>query len=74
MAGAGKRFIDAGYSSPKPLIRAKGEPMYRIATRSLPLDFAENLIFCIKKSDHDVLYDDIYKNFSNYNLKTLKNE
>ena len=44
MAGAGRRFIDAGYLNPKPLISVKGKPLYEWALQSL-----ENL---------EILYDE----------------
>ena len=36
MAGDGKRFIDAGYTTPKPLIEINGLPMIVHAAKSLP--------------------------------------
>ena len=36
MAGAGQRFVDAGYSVPKPLIRVDGQQMFLRAARCLP--------------------------------------
>jgi len=36
MAGAGKRFLDAGYNVPKPLIEINGTPMVVHAAKSLP--------------------------------------
>jgi dTDP-glucose pyrophosphorylase len=36
MAGAGQRFVDAGYTVPKPLIDVGGLPMIVHAARSLP--------------------------------------
>jgi dTDP-glucose pyrophosphorylase len=36
MAGAGQRFVDAGYRVPKPLIDVAGQPMIVRAARSLP--------------------------------------
>ena len=36
MAGAGQRFVDAGYSVPKPLIDIHGKPMIVRAAESLP--------------------------------------
>lgn len=36
MAGAGQRFVDAGYTVPKPLIDVGGQPMIVHAARSLP--------------------------------------
>jgi dTDP-glucose pyrophosphorylase len=36
MAGAGQRFVDAGYTIPKPLIVIRGVPMIVRAARALP--------------------------------------
>lgn len=36
MAGAGQRFVDAGFTVPKPLINVGGQPMIVHAARSLP--------------------------------------
>jgi len=36
MAGAGKRFLDAGYTAPKPLIEVNGSPMFFQAGQYLP--------------------------------------
>lgn len=32
-AGLGSRFFDVGYTAPKPLIKARGEPMIRLVAR-----------------------------------------
>lgn len=45
MAGKGKRFIDAGYITPKPLIKAKGKTLLQWGVDSLPLDMCDKLIF-----------------------------
>ncbi len=36
MAGLGQRFVDAGYTLPKPLVEVAGEPMVVRAVRDLP--------------------------------------
>jgi len=67
MAGAGSRFSKAGYALPKPLIPAFGEPMYRHAVRSLPLDRAETLICLIRRDAHaSTLRRDIEQVFHAY--------
>jgi UDP-N-acetylglucosamine diphosphorylase / glucose-1-phosphate thymidylyltransferase / UDP-N-acetylgalactosamine diphosphorylase / glucosamine-1-phosphate N-acetyltransferase / galactosamine-1-phosphate N-acetyltransferase len=67
MAGAGSRFRRAGYDLPKPLIPAFGEPMYRHAVRSLPLDRAETLICLIRRDAHAaMLRRDIERAFHAY--------
>ena len=43
MAGVGQRFIDAGYTQPKPLLDVAGKPMIMRAAESLP--HAEEWIF-----------------------------
>ena len=48
MAGNGKRFLDAHYKIPKPLIKINGIPMFVRAARALPK--ADCFIFiCLKK-------------------------
>lgn len=59
MAGAGKRFREAGFKKPKPLIDVLGEPMVKWALKSV--DFLEKvknyqLIFVILK-EHDEEYN-----------------
>jgi len=67
MAGAGSRFSRAGYDLPKPLIPAFGEPMYRHAVRSLPLDQADALICLIRRGAHaPLLRRDIERTFHAY--------
>ena len=46
MAGAGKRFVDAGYNLPKPLIPVSGLPMVVRAVRNLPP--ASRLVFVLQ--------------------------
>ena len=50
MAGLGSRFVDAGFTRPKPLIDVRGRPMYAWATESLPLDGSTRLIFVLLAS------------------------
>lgn len=50
MAGRGQRFVDAGFTAPKPLIDVGGRPMYSWAVDSLPLELAARLIFvCLRE-------------------------
>lgn len=51
MAGKGQRFIDAGYSLPKMLIKAKGKTLLEWSIDSLPLDLCSKLVF-IGLSEH----------------------
>ena len=54
MAGAGKRFSDAGYIFPKPLIEVDNKPMIQLVIESLNLD--ANYIFIIQK-EHQVKFN-----------------
>ena len=54
MAGAGKRFFDAGYVFPKPLIEVDNKPMIQWVIESLKLD--ANYIFIIQK-EHQEKYN-----------------
>ena len=50
MAGRGRRFVEAGYLKPKPLIEVLGAPMFTWALKSLPLALADRLIFlCLEE-------------------------
>lgn len=68
MAGRGKRFQEAGFKFPKPLIDVLGVPMYTWAIRSLPLELVNQVVFiCLKEHlDNYGLKYDILKRFSNY--------
>jgi HAD superfamily hydrolase (TIGR01509 family) len=48
MAGAGTRFIDAGYTFPKPLIEVNGKPMIQLVVENIGLD--ANYIFVVQKA------------------------
>ncbi|MCB0395448.1 MAG: glycosyltransferase family 2 protein [Flavobacteriales bacterium] len=50
MAGAGQRFVDAGYEIPKYLIQAKGKSLLEWSVDSLPLDICSRLIFVVLAS------------------------
>ncbi len=54
MAGAGKRFVDAGYVFPKPLIEVNNKPMIQLVLESLNLN--ANYIFIIQK-EHQIKYN-----------------
>lgn len=47
MAGHGQRFVDAGWSVPKPMIDVLGTPMFRIAVDALPLGPDDGLTFVV---------------------------
>mgnify|MGYP002639702565 FL=1 len=47
MAGRGKRFEDAGYSFPKPIIEVNGKPMIQIIIENL--NFSDQHIFITRK-------------------------
>lgn len=45
MAGRGSRFAEAGYATPKPLLKAHGKTLLEWSVDSLPLQLCERLIF-----------------------------
>ncbi len=51
MAGAGRRFQEAGYTFPKPLIEINNKPMIQWVLESLKLD--GNFIFIVQKEHQD---------------------
>lgn len=51
MAGAGSRFINAGYTFPKPLIEVNGKPMIQIVVENLNVD--ANFIFIVRKEHRE---------------------
>ena len=54
MAGAGQRFVDGGYDTPKPLIEVDELPMIVQAANSLPV--ADHWIFICRK-EHVLKYE-----------------
>ena len=54
MAGAGQRFVDGGYDTPKPLIEVDELPMIVQAANSLPV--ADRWIFICRK-EHVLKYE-----------------
>ena len=62
MAGLGKRFIDKGYKTPKPLILINKQPMFVRAVKSLPK--SDLLIFiCLKEHVKKFKIDKVIKSF-----------
>ncbi|WP_175345375.1 glycosyltransferase family 2 protein [Bradyrhizobium sp. ORS 375] len=73
MAGEGRRFADAGFAAPKPLIPVLGEPMYRHSVRSLPLHRSAKLIFVILRDRHtERLRTDIEEAFAVYRPEVVE--
>ena len=56
MAGAGSRFLKAGYSVPKYLIEKNGKTLLELSLSSLPLEFARKVVFVAMK-EHTQKYD-----------------
>ncbi len=54
MAGKGSRFIEKGYTFPKPLIEIKGKPMIQLVVENLtPKDIDHRFIFIVRKEHCD---------------------
>ena len=51
MAGAGSRFMQAGYTFPKPLIEVNGKPMIQVVVDNLGLE--ANYIFVVQKEHRE---------------------
>tara|TARA_R100000306_G_scaffold42211_2_gene40985 strand:- start:7838 stop:9208 length:1371 start_codon:yes stop_codon:yes gene_type:complete len=60
MAGAGNRFVQAGYTFPKPLIEVNGKPMIQLVVENLNIE--ANFIFIVQQ-----------KHYRDYNLQYLLN-
>ena len=60
MAGAGSRFVNAGYTFPKPLIEVRGKPMIQIVVENIGLE--ANYHFVVQKQHRE-----------KYNLDTMLN-
>lgn len=73
MAGLGSRFVQAGFTTPKPLIPVEGRPMYAWAVESLPLQYASSLIFVLLRTmpSYEKLRDDILTRYANSNPVVL---
>lgn len=50
MAGRGSRFVDAGYSLPKPLIPIFGTPMIRLVIENIRPSIAHQFVFIAQRS------------------------
>ena len=53
MAGAGKRFLEAGYSFPKPLIDINGKPVIQLVIENLKPTCPHKFIFICQKEHYD---------------------
>ena len=62
MAGDGKRFKDAGYSTPKPLIKVDGKPMVIKALESLP-KASKNILIVRKDQLNIVEFKSLLNNY-----------
>jgi HAD superfamily hydrolase (TIGR01509 family) len=60
MAGAGTRFVNAGYTFPKPLIEVNGKPMIQVVVENLNIE--ANYTFIVQK-----------KHYEKYSLQYLLN-
>ena len=60
MAGAGSRFVQAGYTFPKPLIEVNGKPMIQVVVDNLNID--SHYVFIVQE-----------EHFHKYNLKQVLN-
>ncbi|QWD04216.1 NTP transferase domain-containing protein [Polynucleobacter paneuropaeus] len=65
MAGAGSRFIQAGYRDPKPLISIHGVPMIRAVIQNLkPVQLHRFIFICQKKHLNDYGLEERFKQWA----------
>jgi HAD superfamily hydrolase (TIGR01509 family) len=69
MAGAGKRFSDAGFGLPKPLIDVNGKPMIQCVVDNLNID--ANFIFVVQKEHYHKFNLETYLNLIAPNCKII---
>ena len=62
MAGLGSRFVEKGYTFPKPLLEIKGKPMIQVVVENLKPNIDHRFIFIVRK-----------EHMQNYALKELLN-
>jgi capsule biosynthesis phosphatase len=68
-AGEGKRFIEEGYTEPKPMIKVLAKPIISWLLDSLILNNTDNIILVLNKNHSSYrIKDFIQKNYSNYKL------
>lgn len=60
MAGAGSRFVNAGWSTPKPLIELDGQPLFKWAIDSVKIDNVPMKYSFVVRQEH----------IDNYNIDT----
>lgn len=72
MAGAGKKFQEAGYAFPKPLIEISGQTMIEIVVNNLRPETNHKFIFICQKEHYDK-YDlhNIFKNATNNKFEVV---
>tara|TARA_Y100000294_G_scaffold86755_1_gene81162 strand:- start:1784 stop:2530 length:747 start_codon:yes stop_codon:yes gene_type:complete len=72
MAGEGKRFKEAGYKTPKPLININGEHMFIKSAKCMPE--TDLWIFIVREEflNNKLFKEQIKKNFKNYEIISVK--
>lgn len=71
MAGLGQRFVDEGYSTPKPLIPVSGKPMVTQATYDLPNAAQHVFILRSDMLGYQEISAELKKIYPNAFIKTL---
>ena len=76
MAGEGRRFTNAGWHTPKPLIELRGVPLFMRAVRSVFIEGAQmkySLIVRKDHIDHDQIDERIRQQLPDANILSVKN-
>lgn len=72
MAGAGSRFVQAGYTFPKPLIEIGGKPTIQLVIENLKPNLPHKFIFICRKEHYDKYsLHEIFTNLTGGNFECL---
>lgn len=75
MAGMGSRFIQAGYTFPKPLIEISGKPMIQLVIENLRPTIKHKFIFICRKEHYDKYsLHEIFVNLTGNNYDSIQLE
>ncbi len=73
-AGQGKRFLDAGYDIPKPLLRVSNKPMFIQALNDLPLTKRKLIVISETMKYSETIIQEIEENNISCKIKLMKSK
>ena len=72
MNGSGQRFVDEGYTAPKPLIKIHGQPMIYWVIENLNLKTTDNIIIIYNNQLEEYNFESVMRNhFENLELNFI---